>query len=231
MQERWRWTSRTDPSPPAPFLVPFPMAFRPWACMAIPIHTRPATIKDAASVGKEPGSFPMPEPAIPAQAQCHYHAGHGAAGSHPHLDPQLGAPRGCPNSLHTIIQLVKCAQRKRGHQRGRGVAAWGQGCTPGNLLLQGGSLWEQSRESSGCSEPPLASHRPVAVVVPPPHPLPQARALCRGQGRDGGTSLRSSSLVIMTMRGASSCHTISQKSVTVFGMGPWVAMYSRGRPA
>lgn len=69
------------------------------------------------------------------------------------------------------------------------------------------------------------------LLSPPPHPLPQAGVLCRGQGRDGGTSLRSSSLVIMTMRGASSCHTISQKSVTVFGMGPWVAMYSRGCPA
>lgn len=134
MQERWRWTSRTDPSPPAPFLVPFPMAFRPWACMAIPIHTRPATIKDAASVGKEPGSFPMPEPAIPAQAQCHHHAGHGTAGSHPHLDTQLGAPRGCPNSLYTIIQRAKCAQREA--TRG------------GEVLLHGAKVAPQGTSSS-----------------------------------------------------------------------------------
>lgn len=156
---------------------------------------------------------------------CHH------KGCHPHLEPQLGAPRGSPNSLHPIIQLAKRAQRKRGHQSRRGFAAWGQGSIPGDLLLQGGSLWEQSRESDGCSVPPLVSHHPVAVVIPPPNPLPQAGVLCRGQGRGGGTSLRSSSLVIMTMRGTSSCHTISQKSVTVFGMGPWVAMYSRGRPA
>jgi len=39
-----------------------------------------------------------------------------------------------------------------------------------------------------------------------------------------GTRFCSASLVIMTIAGAFSCQTIAQKSLTVFAIGPCVAM-------
>lgn len=44
------------------------------------------------------------------------------------------------------------------------------------------------------------------------------------------TSFISSMLVIMTMMGVRSCHTMRQKSATVLTMGPWVAMYTFSSP-
>lgn len=102
-----------------------------------------------------------------------------------------------------------------------------RGSPPPRVISQGSPLRSKQRKQAGAQTPHLVSHNPLLLLLPPPHPLLGVLVL----GRDSGTSLRSWSLVIMTMRGASSCHTISQKSVTVFSMGPWVAMYSRGRPA
>ena len=103
------------------------------------------------------------------------------------------------------------------------------GSPPPCVIDQGCPLRAKQRKQVGAQTPHLVSHNPLLLLLP--HPLLLAGVLGLGLGRDNGTSLRSWSLVIMTMRGASSCHTISQKSVTVFSMGPWVAMYSRGRPA
>lgn len=102
------------------------------------------------------------------------------------------------------------------------------GSPPPCVIDQGYPLRAKQRKQAG-AQTHLVSHNPLLLLLP--HPLLLAGVLCLGLGRDNSTSLRSCSLVIMTMRGASSCHTISQKSVTVFSMGPWVAMYSRGRPA
>lgn len=44
------------------------------------------------------------------------------------------------------------------------------------------------------------------------------------------TSFISSMLVIMTMMGVCSCHTMRQKSATVLTMGPCVAMYTFSFP-